>query len=259
MNTLESIVESAMSLLESRKGDAGYVSEVQERISAAKKTLRLKKVSGANSIIAEVKYSSPSSKAAFSGSTVEEVVGDYLKGGAAAISVLTEEKYFRGSLAFLERARKVADLPLMRKDFILDDFQVDEARAFGADGVLLIVSLLGEELGDMLDHAHSLSLWCLVEAHSEEEVDAALDAGADLIGINNRSLSSMKLDLNTTIRLSGLIPKTKKLVTESGINSAEDIKKLKQECVRKPDFYLVGTSLMQAQDRVEKLGELAKA
>lgn len=298
MNALNRIVENTLEVVSSRKRDRVYVSGIKKRLDVAKKTLPLVKVLGGNSIIAEVKFASPSA-GDISTSEVVDVVEGYVKGGAAAISVLTEEKYFKGGVGFLEVAKTVSRLPILRKDFLLDEFQLDEARAFGADGVLLISSLLGDKLEGMLDYASSLGLWCLVEVHGADEIGNVLDAGAEIIGINNRDLSSLNVDLGTTtaflpslrsgkkpgekhtrirmcgvssrfagfkppdlgttIKLCKLIPKNKTLVTESGINNPEDIKKLKQKCQRKPDFYLIGTSLMKSEDRARKLRELIKA
>lgn len=282
MNALNRIVENTLEVVSSRKRDRVYVSEIKKRLDVAKKTLPLVKVLGGNSIIAEVKFASPSA-GDISNSEVVDVVEDYVKGGAAAISVLTEEKYFKGGVGFLEVAKTVSRLPILRKDFLLDEFQLDEAKAFGADGVLLISSLLGDKLQGMLDYASSLGLWCLVEVHGADEIDNALNAGAEIIGINNRDLSSLKVDLGTTIPFGGhlgvssrfagfkppdlgttiklckLIPKNKTLVTESGISNPKDIKKLKEKCQRRPDFYLIGTSLMKSEDRARKLRELIKA
>jgi len=258
MNSITPIVENTLKEVASRKADASYCRNVEELLEQRGKTHSLAVCPPGNSIIAEVKFASPSRGRIAAGS-VEDVVRDYAAGGAAAASILTEGKYFHGGLAFLERARLTTVLPLLCKDFIVDAFQMREARAFGADGVLLIAGLLKERLAGMLERARELGLWTLVETHSESEIAGSLDAGAEIIGINNRDLTSMKVDLGTTIKLSKLIPKNKILVTESGISTPEDIQKLKKACLRKPDFYLVGTALMQAKNKAKKLKELMDA
>ncbi|MBM3308876.1 MAG: indole-3-glycerol-phosphate synthase [Candidatus Altiarchaeales archaeon] len=283
MSALKPVVENTLKVVESRKRDRDYCREVERRLRQAGKSRMLSKVQNGNSIIAEAKFASPS-EGFISDCRLENVVNDYVKGGAAALSILTEEKYFKGSLGYIEQARKIARIPILRKDFILDEFQLKEARAFGADGVLLIACLLENKLGEFIGNVKSYGLWALVETHSEKEVENALDSGARVIGINNRNLSTLKLelgttragisphlgvssrsagfkppDLNTTIRLCHLIPKNKIFVTESGINTPKDIKKLKQECERKPDYYLIGTSLMKAVNIKEKLKQLVNA
>jgi indole-3-glycerol phosphate synthase len=258
MDSLKPIVENTLSEVAGRKADTVYRRVVRARVKSSVKTRKLVPVAGGNSIIAELKFSSPSLGRIADG-RVEDVVRDYSAGGAAAISVLTESKYFNGNLAFLERARRTTVLPILCKDFILDEFQLEEARSFGADGVLLIAGLLKERLGGMLDGARKLGLWCLVETHNGVEIAAALGAGAQIVGINNRDLNSMRMDLGTTIRLSELIPKNKILVTESGITSSREIAQLKEACRRKPDFYLVGTALMQAKEKGKSVRELAEA
>ena len=208
MNALAEIVENTLKVVESRKSDVPYALAVEERLDSVGRPLMLSKAAIGNSIIAEVKFASPS-EGFISSDTLEDVVNDYLEGGASALSVLTEEKFFKGSVSFLEEARSLAEIPVLRKDFIVDEFQIDEARAFWADGVLLIASILGDRLEDMIHYASSIGLWCLVETRNEDEISNALDAGAKIIGINNRDLSTMKVDLGTTIKLSKLIPKSK--------------------------------------------------
>ncbi|MFH1126398.1 MAG: indole-3-glycerol-phosphate synthase [Candidatus Altiarchaeota archaeon] len=258
MNFFERVVRETLKDVKSKKVDTAYVYEIEERLNAFREPLGLAKAPLGNSIIAEVKFASPSG-GEISKVGVEEVVRDYVDGGAAALSILTEEEYFKGSLDFLERARSIASIPILRKDFILDGFQIKEARAFGADGVLLIAGLLGDRLEEMINAAHSFGLWALVETHNEDDIQEALDAGARIIGINNRDLGSMEVELGTTIKLCELIPKDKTLVAESGISTPEDIKKLKKECKRIPDFYLIGTSLMKTKNRGKKLRDFLRA
>jgi indole-3-glycerol phosphate synthase len=168
-------------------------------------------------VIAEVKRSSPSRGAINTDLVVEDLVRAYEKGGADAISVLTEPVFFGGSLEDLERAGGVVKLPLLRKDFILDDYQLLEARVRSASAVLLIAALLdGADLEKLIRRAASVGLTPLVEVHDERELAAALEAGADVIGINNRDLETLQVDMNTTARLLELMPDQKTVVSESG-------------------------------------------
>jgi indole-3-glycerol phosphate synthase len=208
-------------------------------------------------IIAEVKKSSPSKgviKADFDPVSIAQA---YASGGAAAISVLTEEKYFQGSLGYL---KAIADdlgenrPPLLRKDFITDPYQVYEARFCGADAVLLIAAILSpSELASLLELTHILGMAALVEAHNEQEINEAVGCGAKIIGINNRDLKTFKIDLLTTARLRPLVPGGRLIISESGISSSEDIDYLKNLGV---NAALIGEALMTAPDIGRKLTEL---
>jgi indole-3-glycerol phosphate synthase len=170
----------------------------------------------------------------------------YGEAGAAAISVLTDEHYFGGRLEFLGAVRSAVGVPLLRKDFVIDAYQIDESRVSGADAVLLIVAALSqEELGRLRQHAVSLGLDALVEVHHEEELETALAAGADLIGINNRDLRSFETDLAVTERLAPQVPANTLIVSESGIFSHEEIRRLEEVGVH---AFLVGESLMREAD-----------
>ncbi|OGQ93482.1 MAG: indole-3-glycerol phosphate synthase, partial [Deltaproteobacteria bacterium RIFOXYA2_FULL_55_11] len=174
--------------------------------------------------------------------------------GASALSVLTEERFFQGSLSYLERIKKEVSLPLLRKDFILDGYQLLEAKSFGADAVLLIAALLDPLLlQELRDQAHGLSLDALVEVHTEAELECALKAGASLIGINNRDLRTFEVRVETTERLLPLIPTGTLVVCESGIDNLEQIKRLETLGVH---IFLVGEALMRAPDPGAKLREL---
>ena len=205
-------------------------------------------------LIAEVKKASPSKGVLCNDFRPVETAMAYAKNGAAAISVLTEEKFFQGSLEHLAAIREKVNIPLLRKDFIFDEWQIYESAAYGADAILLITALLEKEtLKKFLDLSQSLKLGCLVEVHNEDELFKVLLAGARIIGINNRNLNTFEVDTNTTRRLRMLIPPDTIVVSESGINSKEDIKKMK-EC--KVDAVLVGEALMTAQDISAKIKEL---
>jgi len=205
-------------------------------------------------LIAEVKRASPSRGVLCPNFDPVELAKKYAHGGAAAISVLTETNYFQGSLDHLAAIREEMILPLLRKDFIFDPYQVYESRAYGADALLLIVAILNQEqLEELLSLSHNLGLSCLVEVHNEGEVERALHSQTKIIGINNRDLATFTTDINTTRRLLPLIPQGRIVVSESGIRSRSDIAKLKGWGV---NAVLVGEALVTAGDIVTKLREL---
>ncbi|OGN95769.1 MAG: indole-3-glycerol phosphate synthase [Chloroflexi bacterium RBG_13_51_18] len=205
-------------------------------------------------LIAEVKKASPSRGVLCDDFRPVEIAKEYERSGASAISVLTEVKYFQGSLDYLAAIRKEVKVPLLRKDFIFDEWQIYESAAHGADAILLITALLEKEtLEAFLKLGESLKLDCLVEVHDEDELFKAMLAGAKIIGINNRDLNTFKTDTNTTRRLRMLIPSDIIVVSESGINSRDDIK-IMIEC--KVDAVLVGEALVTAKDIPAKMKEL---
>lgn len=205
-------------------------------------------------LIAEVKKSSPSA-----GSIAEEldpttIARKYEEGGASAISVLTESTYFGGELADLIAVKEAVEIPVLRKDFIIGPYQIYEARASGADAILLIAELLDrEELADYLGLAHDLGLSCLVESHGREELEKAIRTGAEIIGVNNRNLKTLKVDLDTSIQLIPLIPPDRIRVAESGIRSVEDVESVLGAGA---DAILVGETLVRSKDPSLKIGEL---
>jgi indole-3-glycerol phosphate synthase len=205
-------------------------------------------------LIAEVKKASPSKGVLCADFNPVELAQTYARNGAAAISVLTEEKYFLGKLDYLSEIREKVNIPLLRKDFIFDEYQIYESAAYGADAILLITAILEkEELEKFLEISNNLKLSCLVEVHNEEELFKALLAGAEIIGINNRDLNTFKTDTNTTRRLRMMIPAENIVVSESGISGPDDMKKMK-EC--KVNAVLVGEVLVTAQDISAKMKEL---
>jgi indole-3-glycerol phosphate synthase len=208
------------------------------------------------SLIAEYKRRSPSAGAIREGATVEEIVSAYERGGAAALSILTEERHFAGSLDDLREARRVSDLPILRKDFTIDPYQLWEAKAAGADAVLLVVGALRQhELGALQGLARDLDLDALVEVHSEEELEAALEADADVIGINNRDLEDFSVDVSRTFELLHDVPAGKVVVSESGIAERAQIDELELVGV---DAVLVGEALMRAPDPEAAVRELTR-
>ena len=217
-------------------------------------------------IIAEVKKASPSAGLLRPRMRPVSLARSYALGGAAAISVLTEPKYFQGSLGYLNSIRTAFDRegflpplasgrpPLLRKDFIFDSYQVYQAGAYGADALLLIVAILDQEnLGKLLTLTRSLGMEALVEVHDEEEVKRAVACGATVIGINNRDLRTFHTDLETTRRLRPLVPKDRVVVSESGIKDKADMERLQGWGV---NAALIGESLVTAQSAKAKLQEL---
>ncbi len=209
-------------------------------------------------VIAEVKKASPSKGVIREDFDPVAIARTYEGAGAAAISVLTDKKFFQGSLSYLERVRQTVSLPVLRKDFVIDEYQLLEARASGADAVLLIVAGLEPELlKDLLERTEELGMQALVEVHDERELMVALNCGAGLLGINNRNLHTFEVSLSTTERLveelwtlqgSGI-----KVVSESGISTREHMRRLGAIGV---DAVLVGEALMREQDVGAKLREL---
>jgi indole-3-glycerol phosphate synthase len=198
------------------------------------------------SVIAEHKRRSPSAGTIREGMTLSDVVQAYERGGAAALSVLTEEENFGGSLDDLREARAASDLPILRKDFTVDPYQLFEAKTAGGDAVLVVVgSAPVKELGGLMDMARDLDLDVLVEIHRDDELEVALELDADVIGINNRDLADFSVDVDRTYELLADVPAGKTVVSESGISTREQIEALEGVGV---DAVLVGESLMRAPD-----------
>ncbi len=197
------------------------------------------------SLIAEVKRRSPSAGAIAADADAPDVARRYADAGVDAISVLTEPSYFGGSLDDLRAVRAAQPLPVLRKDFVVDPCQLDESRAAGADAVLLMVSVLGTEVGDYLRRANDLGLDALVEVHSELELGIALAAGAPIIGVNNRNLDDLSVDLGVSERLLPLIPETILRVAESGVLGPDDAARM---AAAGADAILVGSALMASGD-----------
>lgn len=196
------------------------------------------------SVIAEVKRRSPSKGLLRDYVDAAELARAYEQGGAAAVSVLTDEPFFGGHAEDLQVVRAAVSLPVLRKDFLIDAYQVDEARAWGADGVLLIVAALDDaRLGDLLAQTRQLGMDALVEVHTEEELERALHVGARLIGVNNRDLRTFETTLDVTLRLARYIPPETVLVSESGIGTRDDVTSLAEAGV---DAVLVGESFVRS-------------
>ena len=206
------------------------------------------------SVIAEFKRRSPSAGSLHDAPDLEKIVAAYERGGAAAASILTEEPNFGGSLADLEQARRVCDLPLLRKDFVVDGYQLHEARAAGADAVLLIVAALDDaELAAFHETALGLGLDVLVEVHDAAELRRAAAIGVAIVGVNNRDLRDFSVDVGRTAELMAGMPAGALVVSESGISSAAQLAALEGQGV---DAVLVGETLMRASDPAAALAEL---
>jgi indole-3-glycerol phosphate synthase len=205
-------------------------------------------------VIAEVKRASPSKGWLCPDLDVATLVRRYAQGGAAAISVLTEPSFFKGSLADLSIAHQLTHLPLLCKDFVVDPYQIYEARSYGADAILLIAAILSSsELSFLTEVAHYLKISALIEVHNEAEAEKALEADGNPIGINNRNLADFSVDLRTTLKLRPLIPSSITVVSESGIKSKDDIITLQTAGV---NAVLVGETLVTSLDPEAKLREL---
>ena len=213
-------------------------------------------ISQANNIniIAEIKKASPTRGLIREDFDVRRIARECQINGAAAISVLTEEDFFKGRLNYIKQVKKVTNLPVIRKDFIIDEYQVYESVSAGADAVLLIASLLKTEtLREFISIAGKFSMDCVVEAHSRGELDKALEAGAEIIGINNRNLTDFSIDMGTTKNLAPFVPKKKVVISESGFSSKFDFEPFRGEI----DAVLVGTAILKSQDREALLKELS--
>ena len=255
---LEKIVADKLAELKARKQILSQT-DLQRQALAQSPPLSLASALRVHHIqlIAEVKRASPSRGIICPDFDPVAIARNYARSGAAAISVLTEERYFQGSLDHLKDI--AGDLgnsrpPLLRKDFILDPYQVYESRSYGADGLLLIVAILmPEKLGELLSLSHDLGMDCLVEVHNEAELRTALDSRAGIIGINNRDLKTFAIDLTTTEHLRPLIPPDRIVVSESGISHRSDIEKMQRWGV---DAVLIGEALMSAPDITVKVRQL---
>ncbi|HPG60418.1 MAG TPA: indole-3-glycerol phosphate synthase TrpC [Casimicrobium sp.] len=216
--------------------------------------IEAKIASGQSAVIAEVKRASPSKGILRENFSPAEIARSYAAGGAACLSVLTDAPYFQGSTAYLQEARAACNLPVIRKDFIVDAYQVFEARAMGADCVLLIVGALEPHQMRALEAlAHELGMDVLVESHDAQELEVALTLKTSLIGINNRDLRTFNVSLTTTTDLLARIPIGKRVITESGILSREDVLHMRAHDVHS---FLVGEAFMRAPDPGAALAKL---
>ena len=221
----------------------GFVDAMKKRLAA-----------GEPAVIAEIKKASPSKGVMRENFIPAEIAASYQAGGASCLSVLTDIDFFQGSDEYLKQARAACDLPVIRKDFIIDPYQVYEARAIGADCILLIVAVLGDkQMADLHQLARELGMDVLIEVHDEAELHRALPLQADLVGINNRNLRSFETSLNTTLELLAQIPDERIVVTESGIHTVADVQLMRDKQV---NAFLVGEAFMRADDPGAELNRL---
>jgi indole-3-glycerol phosphate synthase len=233
--------------LEARQAEAdrprGFTAALQAQVDA-----------GRAAVIAEIKKASPSKGVLRADFRPAEIARSYAAGGAACLSVLTDVDFFQGADAYLQQARAACGLPVIRKDFVVDPYQVVESRAIGADCILLIAACLEDDVLNALnDQAHGLGMDVLIEVHDRAELERALSTGNRLIGINNRDLRSFDVSLQTTLDLSGTVPGDRLVVTESGILTPGDVESMRAHGVH---AFLVGEAFMRAADPGERLAEL---
>jgi indole-3-glycerol phosphate synthase len=255
MSRLEELVDAARRVAERRREQVP-LEELNARLTARGDDRPFKEalVRPGLSLIAEFKRRSPSAGEIRPGAEIAELVPAYERGGAAALSILTEDGGFGGSLDDLQAARAVSELPLLRKDFVVDEYQLTEAAVYGADAVLLIVAAVAPDvLAQLHEQAQSLDLDTVVEVHGEEDLETALGLDVDVIGINNRNLHDFTVDVATTERLITDVPAGKTVVAESGYSSREQLEELDRIGV---DAVLMGEALMRADDPEQAVRDL---
>jgi indole-3-glycerol phosphate synthase len=205
-------------------------------------------------LIAEIKKASPSEGIICKKFDPVAIARSYEASKVCAISILTDEKFFQGNLQHLKKVKEVTNIPILRKDFIIDEYQIYESKIAGADAILLIADCLSEDsINNFLNIANSLGLDCVVEIHNQNDLDKVLNTKTEIIGINNRNLYTFVVDLKTTFMLKLLIPKDKIVISESGIKTNEDVQLLQEKGI---DAILVGTTLMKSENIKDKIKEL---
>ena len=239
-----------------RRSEASLRAEAEARRDARgfATSMRRRVATGGAAVIAEIKKASPSKGVLREHFVPAEIAASYERGGAACLSVLTDERFFQGRADYLEAARAACALPVLRKDFVVDPYQVIEARAMGADCILLIVACLDDaRMADLEALALALGMDVLVEAHDGAELARALRLKTPLVGINNRNLRSFEVSLDTTLGLRSRVPAERLLITESGILARADVRRMREAGV---DAFLVGEAFMRATDPGAALAEL---
>ncbi len=240
--------------------EAESLSAISQRAASASlprgflSALQAKVAAGHSAVIAEVKKASPSKGVLRADFDPVEIAKSYQSGGAACLSVLTDRDFFQGSAEYLQAAREACELPVIRKDFIIDQYQVYEARAMGADCILLIVAALGDAtLAELYGLAQHLDMDVLIEVHDQEELERALQLAPPMIGINNRNLRNFEVSLNTTLGMLDSVPDDCLLVTESGILAPSDVALMRKHNIH---AFLVGEAFMRAESPGDTLRAL---
>ncbi|WKY48890.1 indole-3-glycerol phosphate synthase TrpC [Eubacteriaceae bacterium ES3] len=252
---LDKIVESTKRRLEKLKSEK-TLNELKNEILINKEPFAFEKAlrNSELSFICEIKKASPSKGIIDPDFDYLSIAQEYERAGADAISVLTEPEYFKGSDEILKDVKALVSIPVIRKDFTIDAYQIYEAALIGADAILLICSILTEDqLRDFIDIADNLGLSALVEAHNEKEIEMALHSGARIIGVNNRDLKTFDVNINNSIELRKFVPRSILFVSESGIRNAEDIKRLREN---QTDAVLIGETLMKSENKKDMLDQL---
>ena len=253
---LKIIRDYKLELLAAKKAYYENLKKNMKRATYARYEVFKKAISrpGQVNLIAEIKKASPSAGLIREDFEISKIAKIYVEHKAAAISVLTEDKYFLGKFSYLERVNDEFRLPTLMKDFIIHEFQIFEGAFYGASAVLLIADMLEDsQLRDLMAVAHSLGLDCLIEAHSEKEVERALDADAEIIGVNNRDLRTLEVDVNNCLRLIKEIPEGKIIVAESGLKTREDVQRVHQAGAH---AVLIGETFMRSADIGAKIKEI---
>ena len=256
LERIVAVKREEIALAKARRGLASLRRDAEDRrdVRGFEAALRAQVAAGRAAVIAEVKKASPSKGVLREHFVPADIAASYELGGAACLSVLTDERFFQGCQAYLEQARAACALPVLRKDFIVDAYQVFEARAMGADCILLIAACLDNALmGDLEAQAQALGMAVLVEVHDAAELDRALRLATPLVGINNRNLRTFEVALDTTLALLPRLPAERLLITESGILAPADVRRLRGAGVA---AFLVGEAFMRAPDPGAALAQL---
>lgn len=251
---LKDFIEEKKKEVEALKKDTP-LPELKKKLKASKETRNFIKTFDKFSIIAEIKKASPSQGSIDENADIIDIAKQYEEGGASVISVLTDKKFFHGDINFISKIKNVTSLPILRKDFVIDKYQIYESRVYGADAILFIVgALTKEDLEKFMDLTHKLDMEALVEVHNEEELNKILELDkVKVIGINNRNLNTLETDLSVVENLMGKIPKDKVVISESGIETRKDVEKVRKLGV---DGILTGTSLMRSRDKISTIKKL---
>lgn len=253
MNILDKIVEKTKIRVEKLKETINIEDYKRSALKMPKGNFKFEKALSQNEIsfICEIKKASPSKGIIAKDFPYFEIAKEYENAGANAISILTEPDFFLGNVKYLEDISKVVNIPLLRKDFIIDEIQIYEAKLIGASAVLLICSILDEKtLAEYINIANSLGLSCLVEAHNEDEIKKAINAKARIIGVNNRDLKTFNVDIKNSINLRKFVPSDILFVSESGIKTNEQIKELQANNV---NAVLIGETFMRSENKAKEL------